>query len=98
MDDNYRVKKGDLLVQLDKEPYEVQVQIKQAAVKSSEADLAAAQAQVRGQVAQARANRFKLEHAIEDVGIRLGALHSDGTNPGPLARWISSGLYTFISR
>ena len=32
VDDNYRVKKGDLLVQLDKEPYQVQVAIKQAAV------------------------------------------------------------------
>ena len=33
VDDNYRVKKGDLLVQLDKEPYQVQVAIKQAAVR-----------------------------------------------------------------
>ena len=32
VDDNNRVKKGDLLVQLDKEPYQVQVAIKQAAV------------------------------------------------------------------
>ncbi len=28
VDDNLRVKKGDLLVQLDKEPYQVQVEIK----------------------------------------------------------------------
>ena len=35
VDDNYRVKSGDLLVQLDKEPYQVQVQIKQAAVDSA---------------------------------------------------------------
>ena len=48
VDDNYRVKKGDLLVQLDKEPYQVQLAIKQAAVVSAEADLVAAQAQVRG--------------------------------------------------
>ncbi len=47
VDDNYRVKKGDLLVQLDKEPYQVQVEIKKAAVVSAEADLAAAQAQVQ---------------------------------------------------
>ena len=32
VDDNYRVKKGALLVQLDKEPYQVQVAIKKAAV------------------------------------------------------------------
>src|SRR5437899_1839134 len=36
VDDNYRVKKGDLLVQLDKEPYQVQLEIKQAAVAKAE--------------------------------------------------------------
>src|SRR5438874_2258113 len=53
VDDNYRVKKGDLLVQLDKEPYQVQVEIRKAAVTAADTDLTAAQAQVRGQVAQA---------------------------------------------
>ena len=42
VDDNYRVKKGALLVQLDKEPYQVQVAIKKAAVVNAEADLEAA--------------------------------------------------------
>ena len=37
--DNYRVKKGDLLVQLDREPYQVQVDLKKAAVVNAEADL-----------------------------------------------------------
>ena len=32
VDDNQRVKKGDLLVQLDPEPYQVQLNIAQAAV------------------------------------------------------------------
>jgi membrane fusion protein (multidrug efflux system) len=76
VDDNYRVKKGDLLVQLDKEPFQVQVAIKRAAVASAEADLAAANAQVRGQVATARANRFMLEHAIEDVNTQIANLHA----------------------
>jgi membrane fusion protein (multidrug efflux system) len=76
VDDNYRVKKGDLLVQLDKEPYDVQVAIRQAAVTSAEADLVAAQAQVRAQVAQARANRFKLEHAMEDVNTQVANLRA----------------------
>jgi membrane fusion protein (multidrug efflux system) len=67
VDDNYRVKKGALLVQLDKEPYQVQVAIKKAAVELAQTNLTAAQATVRGQIAQARANRYKLEHAIEDV-------------------------------
>ena len=47
VDDNYRVSKGDLLVELDKEPYQVQVAIKKAAVETAEADLAAAEAQVQ---------------------------------------------------
>jgi membrane fusion protein (multidrug efflux system) len=76
VDDNYRVRKGDLLVQLDKEPYEVQVAIKKAAVDVAETNLTAAQAQVRGQVAQARANRFKLEHAIEDVNNQVANLRA----------------------
>jgi membrane fusion protein (multidrug efflux system) len=74
VDDNYRVKRGDVLVQLDKEPYQVQLAIKQAAVTAAEADLVAANAQVRGQLGQTRANRFKLEHAIEDVNTQIANL------------------------
>jgi membrane fusion protein (multidrug efflux system) len=77
VDDNMRVKRGDVLVQLDKEPYEVQVEIKKAAVGTAERDLAAAQAQVRGLVAQARSNRFKLEHVMEDVRNQLELLRSN---------------------
>src|SRR5271169_590309 len=50
VDDNYRVKKGALLVQLDKEPFADQVAVKQAAVVAAEADLVAAQAEARGLV------------------------------------------------
>jgi len=74
VDDNYRVKKGEVLVELDPEPYQIQVAIRKAAVAVAETDLAAAEAQVRGQVAQARANRFKLEHAIEDVDNQIANL------------------------
>ena len=76
VDDNQRVKKGDLLVQLDKEPYQVQVAIKKAAVASAEADLAAANALVRGQVAAARANRFKLQQACEEVNTQVANLRA----------------------
>ncbi len=76
VDDNYRVKKGDVLVELDPEPYRVQVAIKHAAVEAAQTDLAAAQAEVRGQVAQARANRFKLEHAVEEVDNQIANLHA----------------------
>jgi membrane fusion protein (multidrug efflux system) len=76
VDDNYRVKKGDLLVRLDREPYQVQVAIKQAAVDVAETNLKEAEAQVRALVAQARANRFKLEHAIEDVDNQIANLRA----------------------
>ena len=74
VEDNQRVKKGDLLVQLDKEPYQVQVAIKRAAVVSAEADLAAANAMVRGQISQARADRFMLQHAMESVKTQIANL------------------------
>lgn len=76
VDDNNRVRKGQLLVQLDKEPYQVQVNIARAAAEASRADLVAAQAQVRGMEGQARSLRFALEHAIEDVRNRTALLRS----------------------
>lgn len=76
VDDNVRVKKGDVLVRLDKEPYHVQVNIKKAAVTAAETDLLAAQAQVHGLAAQTRANRFKLEHAIESVNNQIANLRA----------------------
>src|SRR5262249_26134997 len=60
VDDNYRVKKGDLLVQLDKEPFQVQLHIAQAAVGAADADLLAAQADARATEGQMRSLRFTL--------------------------------------
>src|SRR5215472_10919257 len=37
VDDNYRVIKGDLLVELDREPYQVEVAVKKAAVDTAKA-------------------------------------------------------------
>jgi membrane fusion protein (multidrug efflux system) len=76
VDDNYRVKKGDLLVRLDKEPYQVQVAIKRAAVAVAQTNRAASEAQVRSQIGQTRANRYKLEHAIEDVDTQIANLRA----------------------
>lgn len=76
VDDNDRVSKGDLLVQLDREPYQVQVDIKKAAVAAAESDLAAARAQVRGTLAQARGQRWKLQRAIEDVDDAVAQLRA----------------------
>jgi membrane fusion protein (multidrug efflux system) len=76
VDDNNRVQKGDVLVQLDKEPYEDDVAVKRAAVDTAKADLQAATAQVRALEAQARSLRWKLQYAIQDVDNRVAVLHA----------------------
>ncbi len=77
VDDNDRVKKGALLVQLDKEPFEDQVVVKKAAVAAAEADLVAAEAQTRGLLAQIQSDRFQLERAIEDVHTQVANLRAN---------------------
>ena len=76
VDDNNRVKKSDVLVELDPEPYRVQVAIKQAAVDSAQAELVVAEATVRSQIAQTRGLRFKLQHAIEDVDNQVALIRA----------------------
>src|SRR5215468_8881564 len=76
VDDNNRVKKGDVLVRLDPEPFQVQVAIKQAAVDTAQAELVTAQATVRSEIAQARGLRFKLQHAIEDVDNQVALIRA----------------------
>jgi len=76
VEDNNRVKKGDVLVQLDPKPYQVQVEIKQAAVDNAQANLVLAQANLRGLIGQARSNRFKLARAIEDVDNQIALLRA----------------------
>jgi membrane fusion protein (multidrug efflux system) len=76
VDDNNRVRKGDLLVELDKEPYEIVVSEKQAAVDTAKADLLAATASVRGIEAQARGGRWNLQHAVQDVDNQVALLHA----------------------
>jgi membrane fusion protein (multidrug efflux system) len=77
VDDNNRVKKGDLLVQLDPEPYEIQVKLKEALLTTANAELEVASAQIRGQAAQARSGRFRLEHAIETVNNQVAQLRAN---------------------
>ena len=76
VDDNDRVKKGDVLVRLDKEPFEVQVALKRAAVQSAEANLTAAEAQARGLEAQAVSQRWKLQLASEQVNAQIAQLRA----------------------
>src|SRR5499427_1359913 len=76
VDDNNRVHKGDVLARLDREPYEVAVAEKRAAVEIAKADLQAATAAVHGLEAEARSLRWKLQNAMEDVQNRVAVLHA----------------------
>jgi membrane fusion protein (multidrug efflux system) len=74
VDDNNPVKKGDLLVRIDPEPFQVQVNLKRAAVQVAEGDLAAAESQARGLEALARSQRWKTQTASEQVNNQIALL------------------------
>ena len=76
VDDNYRVRKGDLLVQLDKEPFQIAVAIKTAAVDTATADLQVAKSKVRGIEAEAMSRRRALQHAMEEVDNQVALLRT----------------------
>jgi membrane fusion protein (multidrug efflux system) len=76
VDDNNRVHKGDLLVELDKEPFRDAVAVKKAAVDTAQADLRAARATVRGIEAQAMSRRWQLQQAVENVENQIALLHA----------------------
>jgi len=76
VDDNYRVQKGELLAELDKEPYQIAVSQKRAAVDTAEADLQAAKAEARGIEAEALSRRWKLQRAVEDLDNQIALLHA----------------------
>jgi membrane fusion protein (multidrug efflux system) len=69
------VRKGDLLAQIDKEPFEIAVSQKKAAVDTANADLQAAMASTRGLEAEARSRRWKLQNAEEDLENQIALLH-----------------------
>ena len=76
VDDNNRVRKGDLLVELDKEPFQIAVATKKAAVDTATADLQVAKAKVRGIEAEARGRRWTLQHAMEGVDDQIALLRA----------------------
>jgi membrane fusion protein, multidrug efflux system len=76
VDDNNRVHKGDILVELDKEPYQDAVDVSKAAVDTAKANLLGAIATVRSVEAEARSRRWKLQSAIEDVANQVALLRA----------------------
>lgn len=67
VEDNNRVKVGDVLLELDPTPNQKIVDVKKAAVSVAEADLTAALAQVEATQALARSQRWKLQAAIDQI-------------------------------
>ncbi|MBV8361213.1 MAG: HlyD family secretion protein [Deltaproteobacteria bacterium] len=76
VDDNNRVHKGNVLVELDKEPYRVKVDIATAQLAVAQADLVAAQAKVRGLAGLARSERFELTRSMEELHNQVAELHA----------------------
>jgi membrane fusion protein, multidrug efflux system len=76
VDDNNRVRKGELLVQLDKRPYEVKVDIARAGLAVAQADLVQTQAKVRGLEGLARSEWFELAQAVESLNNQVADLHA----------------------
>jgi membrane fusion protein (multidrug efflux system) len=76
VEDNMRVKVGQVLLELDPEPNQIQVNIKKAALKAAEADLRATEADVTGQFAQLRGQRWKLQNTIEQVDNQVALLNA----------------------
>ena len=74
VDDNNRVKKGDLLLRIDPEPFQVEVSLKRAAVEVATGDLASAESQARGLEALARSQRWKIQSASEQVNNQIALL------------------------
>lgn len=77
VDDNDHVKKGDLLVQLDKQPYQITVDAKKASLAVANANVIVAEDEVRAMIGKARSSRFKLQHAIEDVKNQVSLLRAN---------------------
>jgi membrane fusion protein (multidrug efflux system) len=76
VDDNNRVHKGDVIAQIDKEPFEIAVSQKKAAVDTANADLQASIASVRGIEAEAMSRRWKLQNAVEGLENQIALLHN----------------------
>ncbi|MBA4062622.1 MAG: HlyD family secretion protein [Isosphaera sp.] len=74
VDDNYRVKTGEKLLELDPEPYQKVVDIRQAAVDQAKADRVAAETKVASAIAQARAQKWKLELAGQLVDDQIAGI------------------------
>jgi membrane fusion protein, multidrug efflux system len=87
VDDNQSVTKGTTIVLLDKEPYQKEVDRKEADLAKAKADRVDADAKVHTLVAQARNTRFKLEFAMDNLNAQVNQLRGTVASlNGDLAR------------
>lgn len=77
VEDNNRVRKGDVLLELDPEPYRIQVALRQAGVETAQASLANVRAQTRALVGQTQSQNWRLRHSIDQVRNQIALLHSN---------------------
>jgi membrane fusion protein (multidrug efflux system) len=77
VDDNYRVRKGDILVQLDKQPYHVEVDRKKAALDIAQSKLVQTRAAVKATAGKGQALRHKMVDAIQQVRSQIQGLQAD---------------------
>ncbi len=74
VDDNQQVTQGTPIVRLDKEPYQKEVDRKEADLAKAKADEIDTEAKVNTMVATARNSRFKLEHAMDTINAEVNQL------------------------
>ena len=77
VEDNNKVHKGDILVEIDKRPFQVQVDIYTAALESAKADLLVTKAQVKSDEINALSLFYKLNNAIENVNSQVAQLRQN---------------------
>lgn len=91
VDRDDRVEPGQLLVRLDREPFELTVAQSKASLEEAQANLVSARAQVKAQIAQARGNWYRRQNAVERLRqqeamlrARVAALHARESS-----RWLA---------
>jgi membrane fusion protein, multidrug efflux system len=76
VDQNDRIEPGDLLVKLDREPFEVAVAQAEASLEEAWANVAQSRAQVVSQIARARASYYQRKNAQEALRRQVAILNA----------------------
>ncbi len=77
VDQEDRVEPGDLLVKLDREPFDVAVAQARASVDEAQANVAQSRAQTRAQIARARGAYYQRKNAQETLRRQIATLNAE---------------------